>query len=152
MFGTASNLLVQAELARIDASVAYDRPDRFLLGLLRGARLRRLADDVAIVLEPTGQQITQSFPEPVPSIVDRLLQTSELVLQGGCAANETPPFAENEGDGNAKWQALRRRIASGRMLRSGVALRVCFTCRLQKNETPGPGPRFPRSCGRHRAE
>jgi hypothetical protein len=29
---------------------------------------------------------------------------------------------------------------------------VWFTCRLQKNETPGPGPRFPRSCGRHRAE
>ena len=74
MFGTASNLLVQAELARIDASVVYERPHRFLLGLLRDARLRRPADDVAIVLEPTGQQITQSFPEPVQSIVDRLLQ------------------------------------------------------------------------------
>jgi len=54
----------------------------FSSGCYAMLRLRRLADDVAIVLEPTGQQITQSFPEPVQSIVDRLLQTSELVLQG----------------------------------------------------------------------
>jgi hypothetical protein len=34
-------------------------------------------------LRPQDNKSPQSFPEPVPSIVDRLLQTSELVLQGG---------------------------------------------------------------------
>ena len=40
--------------------------------------------------------------EPVQRIVDRLLRTGKLVLQGGCAANQTPLFAEKEGDGNAR--------------------------------------------------
>ena len=40
--------------------------------------------------------------EPVQRIVKRLLQTGKLVLQGGCAANEAPLFAEKEGDGNAR--------------------------------------------------
>lgn len=43
--------------------------------------------------------------EPVRSIVDRLLRTGKLVLQGGCAANETPLFAEKEGDANARHHA-----------------------------------------------
>jgi DNA invertase Pin-like site-specific DNA recombinase len=40
--------------------------------------------------------------EPVHTIVDRLLRTGKLVLQGGCAANQNPLFAEKEGDGNAR--------------------------------------------------
>lgn len=40
--------------------------------------------------------------EPVQSIVDRLLRTGKLVLQGGCAANDAPLFAEKKGDGNAR--------------------------------------------------
>jgi len=137
MFGTASNLLVQAELARIDASVAYDRPHRFLLGLLRDARLRRPADDVAIVLEPTGQQITQSFPEPVQSIVDRLLLLGSLKMK-----EMVKPSGKLYVEGSPPATRYDRESLFG----------VWFTCRLQKNETPGPGPRFPRSCGRHRAE
>jgi len=40
--------------------------------------------------------------EPVQSIVKRLLRTGRLVLQGGCAKNQTALFAEKEGDGNAR--------------------------------------------------
>jgi DNA invertase Pin-like site-specific DNA recombinase len=39
--------------------------------------------------------------EPVRSIIERLLRTGKLVLQGGCAENQATLFAENEGDGNA---------------------------------------------------
>ena len=39
--------------------------------------------------------------EPVRSIIERLLRTGKLVLQGGCAENQAALFAENEGDGNA---------------------------------------------------
>jgi excisionase family DNA binding protein len=38
--------------------------------------------------------------EPVRSIIDRLRRTGKLILQGDCAANGAPLFAENEGDGN----------------------------------------------------
>ena len=40
--------------------------------------------------------------EPVRSIVERLLRTGKLKLQGGCPENQTPLFAEKEGDGNAR--------------------------------------------------
>jgi hypothetical protein len=39
--------------------------------------------------------------EPVRSIVERLLRTGKLMLHGGCADNQPPLFAENEGDDNA---------------------------------------------------
>jgi hypothetical protein len=39
--------------------------------------------------------------EPVRSIVKTLLQTGKLMLHGGCAENQPPLFAENEGDDNA---------------------------------------------------
>ena len=39
--------------------------------------------------------------EPVRSIVERLLRTGKLILQGGCAENQAALFTENEGDGNA---------------------------------------------------
>ena len=39
--------------------------------------------------------------EPVRSIIKTLLQTGKLVLHGGCAENQPPLFAENEGDDNA---------------------------------------------------
>ena len=40
--------------------------------------------------------------EPVRSIVERLLQTGKLILQGGSADNQHRLFAENEGDDNAR--------------------------------------------------
>jgi len=40
--------------------------------------------------------------EPVRSIVDRLLRTGKLTLEGGCTENQPPLFGENEGDGNAR--------------------------------------------------
>jgi DNA invertase Pin-like site-specific DNA recombinase len=40
--------------------------------------------------------------EPVRSIVDRLLRTGKLMLDGGCTENQPPLFGENEGDGNAR--------------------------------------------------
>jgi len=39
--------------------------------------------------------------EPVRNIVKTLLKTGKLVLHGGCAENQPPLFAENEGDDNA---------------------------------------------------
>jgi DNA invertase Pin-like site-specific DNA recombinase len=39
--------------------------------------------------------------EPVRSIVERLLRTGKLILQGGCAENQAGLFIENEGDDNA---------------------------------------------------
>jgi DNA invertase Pin-like site-specific DNA recombinase len=40
--------------------------------------------------------------ESIRSIVDRLLRTGKLILQGGCAEDQPPLFAENEGDDNAR--------------------------------------------------
>ena len=39
--------------------------------------------------------------EPVRSIVKILLRIGKLMLRGGCAENQPPLFAENEGDDNA---------------------------------------------------
>jgi len=39
--------------------------------------------------------------EPVRSIVERLLRTGKLILQGECAEKQSPLFTENEGDDNA---------------------------------------------------
>ena len=38
--------------------------------------------------------------ERVRSIIERLLRTGKLILEGGCAENQTGLFAENEGDNN----------------------------------------------------
>jgi Recombinase/Recombinase zinc beta ribbon domain len=40
--------------------------------------------------------------EPVRSIIERLLRTGKLRLQGGCSENQPALFAENEGDDNAR--------------------------------------------------
>ena len=40
--------------------------------------------------------------EPVRSIVERLLRTGKLILNGGSADNQHRLFAENEGDDNAR--------------------------------------------------
>jgi DNA invertase Pin-like site-specific DNA recombinase len=40
--------------------------------------------------------------EPVRSIVERLLRTGKLMLAGGRTENQSPLFAENEGDDNAR--------------------------------------------------
>ncbi len=39
--------------------------------------------------------------EPIRSIIDRLLRTGKLILQGGCLENQPLLFTENEGDDNA---------------------------------------------------
>jgi hypothetical protein len=39
--------------------------------------------------------------EPVRSVIERLLRTGKLVLQGGCSENQPTLFIENEGDDNA---------------------------------------------------
>jgi len=40
--------------------------------------------------------------EPVRSVIERLLRTGKLVLQGGSSENQPTLFAENEGDDNAR--------------------------------------------------
>jgi DNA invertase Pin-like site-specific DNA recombinase len=40
--------------------------------------------------------------EPVRSIIERLLRTGKLTLEGGRTENQPPLFAENEGDDNAR--------------------------------------------------
>jgi hypothetical protein len=40
--------------------------------------------------------------EPVRSIIERLLRTGKLMLEGGRTENQPPLFAENEGDDNAR--------------------------------------------------
>lgn len=39
--------------------------------------------------------------EPIRKIIDRLLRTGKLILQGGCAENQPALFTENGGDDNA---------------------------------------------------
>jgi DNA invertase Pin-like site-specific DNA recombinase len=39
--------------------------------------------------------------EPIRIIIDRLLRTGKLILQGGCSENQPPLFTENKGDDNA---------------------------------------------------
>jgi DNA invertase Pin-like site-specific DNA recombinase len=41
--------------------------------------------------------------EPVRRIIERLLRTGKLSLDGGCAENPAPLFAEKEGDANARY-------------------------------------------------
>jgi DNA invertase Pin-like site-specific DNA recombinase len=40
--------------------------------------------------------------EPVRSVIERLLRTGKLMLEGGRTENQPPLFAENEGDDNAR--------------------------------------------------
>ena len=40
--------------------------------------------------------------KPVRSVIERLLRTGKLVLQGGSAENQSTLFTENEGDDNAR--------------------------------------------------
>jgi hypothetical protein len=40
--------------------------------------------------------------EPIRSIVERLLRTGKLILQGGCTEDQPALFVESEGDGNAR--------------------------------------------------
>src|SRR5208283_350246 len=50
---------------------------------------------------PWGIRRTDLNDEPVRSVIERLIRTGKLVLQGGCAENQTALFTENEGDDNA---------------------------------------------------
>ena len=50
---------------------------------------------------PWGIRLTDLNDEPVRSVIERLLRTGKLVLQGGCAENQPALFTENEGDDNA---------------------------------------------------
>jgi len=40
--------------------------------------------------------------EPIRSIVERLLRTGKLILQGECADKQPPLFTENKGDDNGR--------------------------------------------------
>ena len=40
--------------------------------------------------------------EPVRSVIERLLRTGKLILQGGSLENQSVLFTENEGDDNAR--------------------------------------------------
>jgi DNA invertase Pin-like site-specific DNA recombinase len=50
---------------------------------------------------PWGVRRTDLNDEPVRSVIERLIRTGKLVLQGGCAENQPALFTENEGDDNA---------------------------------------------------
>ena len=50
---------------------------------------------------PWGIRRTDLEAEPIRKIINRLLRTGKLILQGGCAENQPVLFAENGGDDNA---------------------------------------------------
>jgi hypothetical protein len=50
---------------------------------------------------PWGVRRTDLNDEPVRRVIERLIRTGKLVLQGGCAENQPALFTENEGDDNA---------------------------------------------------
>jgi DNA invertase Pin-like site-specific DNA recombinase len=60
-----------------------------------------LKRDQATVRAPWEIRRADLDAEPVRSIVERLLRTGKLILQGGCAENQAGLFIENEGDDNA---------------------------------------------------
>src|SRR5262249_27011014 len=83
-----------SEAARI-CGVSHHTIERLVeAGLLKREQATRRA--------PWEIRRTDLDAEPIRRIVDRLLRTGKLILQGGCAKDQPTLFTENGGDDNAR--------------------------------------------------
>jgi hypothetical protein len=109
----------RAATARRNHSITGQRralPDPERVSLNEAARICGVSHRTIERLVEAGllkrEQVTPRAPweirrtdlndEPVRSVIERLLRTGKLVLQGGCAENQPALFTENEGDDNAR--------------------------------------------------
>jgi DNA invertase Pin-like site-specific DNA recombinase len=105
--------------ARRNHSIAGQKralPDPERVSLSEAARICRVSHHTIERLVEAGllkrEQVTPRAPwkirradldaEPIRSIIDRLLRTGKLILQGGCAEDQRALFTENGGDDNAR--------------------------------------------------
>src|SRR5215475_10778424 len=104
--------------ARRNHSIAGQKralPDPERVSLSEAARICGVSHHTIERLVEAGllkrEQVTRRAPwqirradldaEPIRTIIDRLLRTGKLILQGGCAKDQTALFAENGGNDNA---------------------------------------------------
>src|SRR6516164_6068100 len=105
--------------ARRNHSIAGQKralPDPERVSLSEAARICGVSHHTIERLVEAGvlkrEQVTPRAPweirradldaEPIRMIIDRLLRTGKLILQGGCAEEQTALFTENGGDDNAR--------------------------------------------------
>jgi hypothetical protein len=105
--------------ARRNHSIAGQKralPDPERVSLSEAARICGVSHHTIERLVETGllkrEQVTPRAPweirrsdldaEPIRRIIDRLLRTGKLILQGGCAEDQPTLFTENGGDDNAR--------------------------------------------------
>src|SRR5215467_6399962 len=104
--------------ARRNHSIAGQKralPDPETVSLSEAARICGVSHHTIERLVEAGvlkrEQVTPRAPweirrtdldaEPIRNIIDRLLRTGKLILEGGCAEDQTALFTENGGDDNA---------------------------------------------------
>jgi len=109
---------IRVATARRNHAIAGQKralPDPENVSLSEAARICGVSHHTIERLVEAGllkrQQVTPRAPweirrtdldaEPVRGIIDRLLRTGKLILQGGCLENQSQLFTENEGDDNA---------------------------------------------------
>jgi hypothetical protein len=109
---------IRVATARRNHSIAGQRrasPDPDRVSLSEAARICGVSHHTIERLVEAGllkrEQVTPRAPweirrtdldaEPIRRIIDRLLRTGKLILQGGCAKDQPALFAENGGDDNA---------------------------------------------------
>ena len=105
--------------ARRNHSIAGQKralPDPERVSLSEAARICGVSHHTIERLVESGllkrEQVTPRAPweirrsdleaAPIRKIIDRLLRTGKLILQGGCAEEQPALFTENEGDDNAR--------------------------------------------------
>jgi hypothetical protein len=105
--------------ARRNHSIAGQKralPDPERVSLSEAARICGVSHHTIERLVEAGllkrEQVTPRAPwqirradldaEPIRTIIDRLLRTGKLILQGGCADDQPALFTENGGDDNAR--------------------------------------------------
>ena len=110
---------IRVATARRNHSIAGQRrasPDPGRVSLSEAARICGVSHHTIERLVEAGllkrEQLTPRAPweirradlnaEPIRGIIDQLLRTGKLVLQGGCAENQPALFTENGGDDNAR--------------------------------------------------
>jgi len=109
---------IRVATARRNYSITGQRralPDLNTVSLNEAARICKVSHSTIARLVKAGllkrEQATPRAPwvirradlkdESIQSIIDRLLRTGKLILQGGCAEIQPTLFIENEGDDNA---------------------------------------------------
>jgi hypothetical protein len=110
---------IRVAIARRNHSIAGQKralPDPERVSLSEAARICGVSHHTIERLVEAGllkrEQVTARAPweirrteldaEPVRGIIDRLLRTGKLILQGGCAEGQPALFTENGGDDNGR--------------------------------------------------